>query len=352
MKIETSKLKPALEKLRDITGKRSTMPILSTVLVSAESGMLSLTANSLDECQIETVDCLQGEIKPACVNLNHLYSVIGEEFFELTQSGDKLKIKLSFGSFDLKTMDAAEFPKPEFGKVKGVGISCSDLSDAIARVAWACGTGIQRPAYECVHVKSAPKKLFAEGCDGKTIAAVTKLLICAESDFILTNKVAKKLSDELLRAGSKFSTSQSFAFVSHDAGEYACRLMDLTYPDTSILLGDKTEPIGEFQLSELNDIFGRYIALDDPAMPKNAFIKTSTDGMEIHFDGKNSNSDCKIIGKFPTLKFIVNLDGTKKALQNLKSDKVKVGVVMDGDEVNRIVFEDGAMICHQIICRK
>lgn len=351
MKIETSNLKSALEKLRDITGKRSTIPILSTVLLSAESGILSLTANNLDEYQVETIDCLQGEIKAACVNLNHLYSVIGGEFFELTQNGDRLKIKLSFGSFDLKTMDAAEFPKPEFCKVKGVGVSCSDLSDSIARVAWACGTGVQRPAYECVHVKSESKKLFAEGCDGKTIAAATKLLICSESDFMLTNKVAKKLSDELLRAGSKFSTSQSFAFVSHDAGEYACRLMDLAYPDTSILLGGKTESIGEFQVSELNDIFGRYIALDDPAMPKNAYIKTSGDGMAIHFDGKNSDSDCKIVGEFPNLNFIVNVDGTKKALQNLKSDKVKIGVVMDEKIVSRIVFDDGIMICHHAVCK-
>jgi DNA polymerase III sliding clamp (beta) subunit (PCNA family) len=328
------------------------MPILSTVLLSAESGMLKLTANNFDEYQVETIDCLQGEIKPACVSLGHLYSVIGGDFFELTQNADKLKIKLSFGSFDLKTMDATDFPAFNHGKVKGVGINCADISDSIARVIWACGTGVQRPAYECVHIRSEPKSLFTESCDGKTIASVSKGLMCSASDFMVINKVAKKLSEELLRTNAKFSTSESFAFVSHDNGEYACKLMDLKYPDTSILLGGKTDLVGNFKVSELSDIFGRYIALDDPAMPKNAYIKTDSNGIKFHFDGKNSDSDCFIAGEFQTLEFILNVDQTKNILQNLKSEMVKISVVMDGDSVNRLVFDDGIMIAHSTTCKK
>ncbi|MEI6730927.1 MAG: hypothetical protein WCL30_06670, partial [Pseudomonadota bacterium] len=131
MKIQTAQLKSALDNIRPIVGRKTSLPILSCVKLHAENNRLNITASNIDEFIIESVDC-EGDIAPTCVSFNHLAMAISGKEAELESASSTLLVKCGRNETEIATLDAEEFPpNPKFDKPQNHAVDCDELAKSV-----------------------------------------------------------------------------------------------------------------------------------------------------------------------------------------------------------------------------
>ena len=193
MKYSTSKneLQSALQKLSKAVPNRSTLPILSCVLIDvSESGTLlrstdlEITITTHIESSIEA----QGT---AAVPLQPLLDITSElpegSRVEMGVDKNNVKIKTDFGSYDLMGKDPEEFPAaPDTNGAVETGIDSTLLNKIISTVSFAVSKDDLKPALTGVYFKLDSEFITTVATDGHRLAQY----ICkneTKSDF--TGKV-------------------------------------------------------------------------------------------------------------------------------------------------------------------
>ena len=156
MKINTAKLKRALDELKLIASRKAGLEILYCVHLKAENGYLEVTASNLDEYQLERVECV-GELAACCVGRERLSWAIGGEETIIELVDENLTVSFGRNEVNLQTLKAGEFPPWPVGEIKAAGVPCPDLAKGIESVAFAACTNGERHELEAVHIVGQPK---------------------------------------------------------------------------------------------------------------------------------------------------------------------------------------------------
>ena len=116
MKISTSKneLQQALQKLSKATPTRSTLPILSCVLITASNNKTTLRTTDLELTIDLEISVSIEEEGSAAVPLKQLYDITNElsetRITIITDIKNKIEIRTNTGSYDLMGKQNEEFP--------------------------------------------------------------------------------------------------------------------------------------------------------------------------------------------------------------------------------------------------
>ncbi|GAB4175293.1 MAG: DNA polymerase III subunit beta [Thalassobaculales bacterium] len=139
-------LKP-LAHVQSVVERRTTIPILSNVLLKAQAGNLSLTATDMDIDVVETVACAVSQEGGTTVPAHTFYDIVrklpdGSEVEVVASSdGGRVTVKAGRSSFALQSLPVEDFPALSGDELPfGFVLTADALKDLIDRTRFAIST--------------------------------------------------------------------------------------------------------------------------------------------------------------------------------------------------------------------
>ena len=241
MKFSTSKLElqKALQKLSKATPTRSTLPILSCVLVDVDSDRTILRTTDLEiTIQVEIASSYEEE-GSAALPLKTLLEITNElPDIRLTISVDtgyRTTIETEVGKYDLMGKPPEEFPAtPNQKHNKRINIKGVVLKEIIESTLFAVSQDELKPALTGVLFKFSDNSLTAVSTDGHRLVKHERkdfLTEKLEEEIIIPKKFLSFLSTQLSDGDIKISIGESFITAQLQKDIIITKVIDEKFPD-------------------------------------------------------------------------------------------------------------------------
>lgn len=242
MKLEIAKsaFLNGLQKVQNVVSLRSTLPILSNVLLTADKKSVSLTTTDLEvsvRCTAEATVHKPGNTTLPVRRLASIIRELPDAAIEI-EVDDKDMASVTCGSSFFKIIGLSEdefppLPKPE-GKF-AYTIDQGAFREMLRKTAYAASTDETRYVLNGVLLSFKNGKLTMVATDGRRLALVEQEVEFpaeAQADYILPTKAVNELMHVLRDAGEmKIHASESQLLFEFDDVLVASKLIDGTYPN-------------------------------------------------------------------------------------------------------------------------
>ena len=209
-KINQDHFSNGLQQVLNVVASRSTMPILSNVLIEAEEGHISLTTTNLDlgiRCRIKADVSDTGSIT---LPVRKLAIIVKElpvnEVFLETNESNQAKITSGGSLFKIMGIGSEEFPPlPTFENRKVFELSQDEIVNMLKSVSYAQSTDENRYILNGVYFNFADEKLTLVATDGRRLGLTGLELEVSEENagsLILPAKTVAEL-ERLMGKGEK-----------------------------------------------------------------------------------------------------------------------------------------------------
>jgi len=202
-KINRDHFSNGLAQVLNVVGSKTTMPILSNVLIEAEKDQISLTTTNLDlgiRCKIKA-DVKEGGA--VTLPVKRLATIVRElpNLDVTVDASPNHQVKLASGGSNFRIMGIGkeEFPPlPEFGEEKSFTVDQPELVSMLKSVSYAQSSDETRYILNGVYFNFRDGKLSLVATDGRRLALIAKEMeIPAESAGAII--LPAKTVGELLR---------------------------------------------------------------------------------------------------------------------------------------------------------
>ncbi len=247
-KINQDHFSNGLQQVLNVVATRSTMPILSNVLIEAEEGHISLTTTNLDlgiRCRIKAEVSETGSIT---LPVRKLATIVRElpvnEVFIETSENNQAKITSGGSLFKIMGISAEEFPPlPSFENRKVFELSQEEIVGMLKSVSYAQSTDENRYILNGVYFNFADDKLTLVATDGRRLGLTALELDVSDDNagsLILPAKTVGEL-ERLLGKGEKVNVAfndrqAAFEIAIDEAGDSG--LVDHLYLVSKIVEGN------------------------------------------------------------------------------------------------------------------
>ena len=246
-----------LSAVQNVVSTRTTLPILSNVLMRAEGGHLEFTATDLDvtvACKVEAKVA-----KPGATTLpvKKLFGIVRELNGEIEiEADDKNVASIRSGSsfFKIHGLSADEFPPlPKFKDDKKVSLPQENIRAMIKKTSFAVSTDESRYVLNGLFVSLKEGKMTVVATDGRRLALVDEEVDISEKssgEFIIPSKAVNELNRLLQTTGDvelKFGENQASFALKDDKGFSVLlitKLIEGNYPNyRQVIPGEAKERI-------------------------------------------------------------------------------------------------------------
>jgi DNA polymerase-3 subunit beta len=223
---------------------RSTLPVLNNILIATDEGRLRISATNLElgiTCWIGAQIEEEGSVTIPARIFNDLVSTLpGDKVsLTLTTRTQSLNIHCGTSNFDIKGIDANEFPPmPTPDLATGVELNVSDFKEMIQQVSFAASTDEARPVLQGVLMEINENQLSLAATDGFRISMRTAEISSSVAHPVKVIIPARSLS-ELARIAVNGNETVTMV-VPPDRGqaifhlkdaELVTQLIEGTFPD-------------------------------------------------------------------------------------------------------------------------
>ncbi len=247
-----------LQAVQNVVSTRTTLPILSNVLIRAEGSHVEFTATDLDV----TVACkVEAKVtKPGATTLpvKKLFGIVRELQGEIEiETDDKNLSSIRSGSsfFKIHGLAADEFPPlPKFKDDKKVSLPQENIRGMIRKTSFAVSTDESRYVLNGIFISLKEGKMTFVATDGRRLALVDEEVDISEKsagEFIVPAKAVNELNRLLQDKGDvelKFGENQaSFALKNETSFSVLLitKLIEGNYPNyRQVIPGEAKERIG------------------------------------------------------------------------------------------------------------
>lgn len=213
-KINQDHFSNGLQQVSNVVATRSTMPILSNVLIEAEEGHISLTTTNLDlgiRCRIKADVSETGSLT---LPVRKLATIVKElpvnEVFLETSENNQAKITSGGSLFKIMGISSEEFPPlPTFENRKVFELSQDEIVNMLKSVSYAQSTDENRYILNGVYFNFAEEKLTLVATDGRRLGLTGLELEVSEENagsLILPAKTVAEL-ERLMGKGDKVNVA-------------------------------------------------------------------------------------------------------------------------------------------------
>ena len=255
-----------LQAVQNVVSTRTTLPILSNVLLRAEGNHLEFTATDLDvtvACKVEAK-----VIKPGATTLpvKKLFGIVRELNGEIeieTDEKNLSSIRSGSSFFKIHGLAADEFPPlPKFKDDKKVSQPQENIRAMIRKTSFAVSTDESRYVLNGIFVSLKEGKMTLVATDGRRLALVDEEVEISEKsagEFIVPAKAINELNRLLQEKGEvelKFGENQaSFALKNENGFSVLLitKLIEGNYPNyRQVIPGEAKEriPLGREELMQ------------------------------------------------------------------------------------------------------
>jgi DNA polymerase III subunit beta len=234
-----------LQAVQNVVGSRTTLPILSNVLLQAEEGHLGLTVTDLDVTIACSVEARVEKVGITTLPVRRLFSIVrelGTPEIDL-EVDEKNVCSLTAGAsfFRINGLSAEEFPpRPAFTDTRRVTLPQEKMKGMLRRTAFAVSSDEARYVLNGLYLSLREHKVTMVATDGRRLALSDEEVdIAAESqaEFIVPTKTIGELSRLLQDKGEVQITvgENQAAFDMRGEGLLSVlvisKLVDGTYPN-------------------------------------------------------------------------------------------------------------------------
>ena len=242
-----------LQKVQHVVSSRTTLPILSNVLLVAKDGRLQFTTTDLDVGITGSVEAQIEKEGSTTLPAKRLVSIVRElpasEVEVSVDAKNHASIRSGPSFFKIIGLGVAEFPAlPDFSGAKEFKIPQITLRDGLKKTSYAISTDETRYVLNGIFTSFRDGKLTLVATDGRRLAMVDADLefpASHESDVIVPTKAVQELQRLLGEAGDvivKLSDSQ----ISFAIGDtlLCSKLIEGNYPNyRQVIPGDSNERV-------------------------------------------------------------------------------------------------------------
>jgi DNA polymerase-3 subunit beta len=270
LKIGAQELARALGRSQGIVERKSTMPILSHVLLEAKKGNeLHISATDLDLSVSSQHACEVSKEGGMAVSAKHLYEIVRaapEQTVTLKKAGNNyLEVKSGASEFRIVGLPAEDFPAlPRFERVAFVTVDPKALLDQVERTSFAASTDETRYNLNGVFFEPHGPVLRLVATDGHRLAVSERPL---QGDFALKKGVIlpkkglqelRKLLTEAAESGeekpdAQLGFAENSAVFRRPGVVLAMRLIEGLFPDYRQVIpkqGEKVLKLGRQRFLE------------------------------------------------------------------------------------------------------
>jgi DNA polymerase-3 subunit beta len=180
---------------------RSTLPVLNNILLATDEGRLRLSATNLElgiTCWINADIEEEGSVTiPARIFSDLVNTLPGNKVnLSLTTRTQTLNIHCGTSNFDIKGIDAQEFPPMPLSDLStGVELNVSDFKNMIHQVNFAASSDEARPVLQGVLMEINDNEISLAATDGFRISVRTAELSSSQANPVKVIIPARSLSE-------------------------------------------------------------------------------------------------------------------------------------------------------------
>ncbi len=248
--INKEKLLEGLQLVQNVVSTRTTLPILSNVLIEASDEELTLTTTDLEVGIRGSIPAQIEEAGATTLPAKKLVSIIrelpmGDITIEVDEDNTAV-IRSGTGVYKIRGLSRGEFPPlPEFEDAAEFDIPQSALAKGLRRVAYASSTDETRYVLNGVYSVFAEGKLTLVATDGRRLA-LTELALDIEPEEDLRIIIPSKAVNELVKllgeeGAVRMSITQSRAAFMVGDLLLVTQLVDGKYPNFQQVIPDETK---------------------------------------------------------------------------------------------------------------
>jgi DNA polymerase III subunit beta len=246
-----------LQAVQNVVSTRTTLPILSNVLMRAEGNNLEFTATDLDVTVACKVEAKVTKAGATTLPVKKLFGIVRELNGEIEiEVDDKNVASVRSGSsfFKIHGLAADEFPPlPKFKDDKKVSLPQENIRAMIKKTSFAVSTDESRYVLNGLFVSLKEGKMTVVATDGRRLALVDEEVDISEKssgEFIIPAKAVNELNRLLQTAGDvelKFGENQASFALKDDKGFSVLlitKLIEGNYPNyRQVIPGEAKERI-------------------------------------------------------------------------------------------------------------
>jgi DNA polymerase-3 subunit beta len=296
IKVKREILLKGLQRVCNIIGSRTTIPVLANIVMEAKDGFIYMTTTDL-ELRISTK--LPAEIETpgiTTVPAKRLLGLVSKFKAEdvVMESNDSFNVKINCGTADfmLLGLDPKDFPEAvEFAPLRKFKLKQADFARLIDRISYAVSLDDSRKVLHGILVSVKEGVLTAVSTDGKRLALAEKLLDepCegTEGDVIITLKSATEAKRILEKEGEIFvEIGENLVSFKIGDTEIVSKLIEGNYPQYRAVIPQSfsksvTIPCGDF--SDALDI------VSIPLSDSSSYVKLTFSENQLKFEANSIN---------------------------------------------------------------
>jgi DNA polymerase-3 subunit beta len=260
LQVTQENLNKALNNVARIASTRSTLPILSNVLLKTVKNRLSVSATNLDIAVTHYIGSKvsqEGSITIPARLIQDLINNLPSDVIDLELEDNKLHINSKMYKSVMNGVSSEDFPvMPAITKGQTIKLAGNTLKHCLSQVVGAASNDDTRPVLTGVYFNSFESNLYIVATDSYRLAE--KLVMPTDKEVSIL--VPASAINDLLRIIGDYSGEVSITYddqqVLFAAGdiELTARLIDGKYPDYKQLIPKKFSTTISLPKADLNNI--------------------------------------------------------------------------------------------------
>ncbi|HEY4952985.1 MAG TPA: DNA polymerase III subunit beta [Verrucomicrobiae bacterium] len=256
--ISKEQILAGLQAVQNVVSTRTTLPILSNVLLRAEKDRVEFTATDLDVTVACSVEAKVKKPGAATVPVKKLFGIVrelnGSEIDIEVDEKNICSVRCGSSFYKIHGLNADEFPPmPKFKDDKKVTLSQETVKAMMRKTSFAVSTDESRYVLNGIFISLKDHKMTMVATDGRRLALVDEEVDIAEKssgEFIVPAKAVNELNRLLQEKGEveiKFGENQASFSLKDDKGFSVLvitKLIEGNYPNyRQVIPGEAKERI-------------------------------------------------------------------------------------------------------------
>lgn len=253
--ITKEQLLSGLQAVQNVVSTRTTLPILSNVLIRAEGARVEFTATDLDVTVSCGVEAKVKKVGAVTLPVKRLFSIArelaGGEIDMEVDDKNVCSVRCGSSFYKINGLAAEEFPPmTKFKEDKKVSVAQEKLKGMMKKTSFAISTDEARYVLNGIFISLKDHKMTIVATDGRRLALVDEEVDFSEKsqgEFIIPAKAVNELNRLLADKGDvviKYAENQAEFTLSDDKGSgvvIVTKLIEGNYPNYRQVIPSETK---------------------------------------------------------------------------------------------------------------
>ncbi len=262
-------MRPELEllmnKVISVVPPKSTLPVLSTVLIEAKENLLKATSTDLDMSISASISCEVSEEGAVCIparRFSEIAKKLPTDEVKIAVEDFRVKVECGRGKYELSGMEAVDFPKmPDFKSEFRFALPASVLRKGDRRCLYAASMDESRPVLNGIFFQLFPNELRMVATDGHRLAKVSFAgdFVKEKVEVVVPPKAIRQVVRLLSEEDANIEVGVSKNYIMFEVGDsvICSRVLEGPFPNYEQVIPKETNKRLTVNTDELIDAITR-----------------------------------------------------------------------------------------------